>query len=597
MESFVAVRKAQLGLSASRQALISGVTAGLLLAFGIGTAIATIWLVIRSYSPAIYWDQWQIVDLLMRVHGHPTLRQLWSQHNEHRILVGRLFCFADFIFFHGRSISLLVEMLFVQLLQVMLFIFMLRRYSHIAKSAFISLTGLLLYCFFSFLQMENFSWGFQIVFVFAALASSATFAFAVCRSDLPGSSIRSNLLLAGALLAAFLAEASLANGLLVWPFLFLLAICLRFSRLEISIIALTGAAAIAAYLIGYQSPGYLSDPFVSIRHPLAVLKYVVTYLAFSWDPNVPNASAWPVFSESITFLAMAFVVFEAIRWFKSPQRNRLEAFLLVNMLFALATASVTALGRINLGYAQATGGRYQTYALMFWACFAILIALKLVSLGPNRAFLVTGAQVIALLLLLSVASRFNGIEAQAFERQARWNKGMAALQAHAYKSPDLALIYHTPQILPVYYSFLVQHGWTSKEHLPMNPVSVSASREAPRISGYQLSSGSRCAGYLDAAIQLPGKQAFAVSGWAWDKGSQRPPARIVLATSKGLVVASGVTGSPRPDVSKSFPPAHDANPGWTATMQSPGNGNYEAFAILGDGKSACPLQNSLTIHY
>jgi hypothetical protein len=574
----------------SRAAIASDILAVLIVVMGVLTAGVTIWLVVRSYSPAIYWDQWQVIDLLMRAQGHPTLRNLWEQHNEHRILIGRLFCFADVIFFGGKSVSLLVQIMLVQALHLALLLFLVRRYLEVGRSVSLSLAGLFAYCMFSPIQMENFVWGFQIGFVIAALASSATFALAVLHSGARERTIGPKLLFAAALCCAFVSEASLANGLLVWPFLFLLAVSLRFPRIEKWIVVLTGSVAIAAYMVGYRSPGYLSNPLSSLKHPLAVLKYVITYLAFSWDSNVPNPSNWPTVSESLTLLAMLIVIIGGIRRLRhGAWQAPFETFLLINMLFVLATATVTALGRITLGYSQATSGRYQTYALIFWACFAAWAATKLKSPNMSRLSLLT-AQTFALLLLLAMPARFDSIQAQAFDRQTRWNRGMQAVLHHAYSDPAIGLIYHHPQMIPAYMNFLAQHHWG-----PLQAFEVSTAREKPPVSGYQMAPQSRCVGYLDTAIELPRTTDLTVTGWAWDNKTQTPPPRVAIASSAGAVVAVGPTSSPRSDVSAILPRTAAAKTGWSVALHSPSNDHYKAFAIVDNGKSACPLQNSLTI--
>ena len=38
-----------------------------------------------------YWDQWELVPLLEKMHNHTlTLADLWAQHNEHRIIFPKI---------------------------------------------------------------------------------------------------------------------------------------------------------------------------------------------------------------------------------------------------------------------------------------------------------------------------------------------------------------------------------------------------------------------------------------------------------------------------------------------------------------------------
>src|SRR5215469_295984 len=94
--------------------------------FGVLTAAASAIIVIRTYSPIIQWDQWIVVNELMKHDGHISLPWLWEQHNEHRIPLGDLACYADLKFFGGRNVSLLYEIYFIQAMQALFLTWMFR---------------------------------------------------------------------------------------------------------------------------------------------------------------------------------------------------------------------------------------------------------------------------------------------------------------------------------------------------------------------------------------------------------------------------------------------------------------------------------------
>src|SRR5260370_41738522 len=119
-----------------------------ILLFSIFTAIAMAYVVYETYTPVIFWDQWTIVNDLIQSHGHPSIRQVWSQHNEHRIPFGRLACYADLKFFKGKNVSLIVEIFIVQAFEALLLTWMFRRYSGLAKAAKITAAGF--FTFFMF---------------------------------------------------------------------------------------------------------------------------------------------------------------------------------------------------------------------------------------------------------------------------------------------------------------------------------------------------------------------------------------------------------------------------------------------------------------
>ena len=92
---------------------------------GLGAIIASAYIVITTYSPLPHWDEWSLFDHLAKGGGW-SLPWLWAQHNEHRILVTKLFFLFDVEFFHGTQKFLLICIFLVQLLQVALLSWSLR---------------------------------------------------------------------------------------------------------------------------------------------------------------------------------------------------------------------------------------------------------------------------------------------------------------------------------------------------------------------------------------------------------------------------------------------------------------------------------------
>ena len=83
---------------------------------GIGSGIASAYLVVTTYSPVPHWDEWALFYDL--ANGVKSLGWLWQQHNEHRILTTRLLFLLDVELFHGTQIFLLAAIFLTQLLQV-----------------------------------------------------------------------------------------------------------------------------------------------------------------------------------------------------------------------------------------------------------------------------------------------------------------------------------------------------------------------------------------------------------------------------------------------------------------------------------------------
>ncbi len=82
-----------------------------ILAGGVLTALYSSYIVVVSYSSLPYWDGWAEIDF-PATGGMSTLEWIWAQHNEHRLLLSRLFMLADLHWFHARQ-TLLLATIFV----------------------------------------------------------------------------------------------------------------------------------------------------------------------------------------------------------------------------------------------------------------------------------------------------------------------------------------------------------------------------------------------------------------------------------------------------------------------------------------------------
>ncbi len=366
----------------------ANIFAGIVVALGVVATATSIWLVVHAYSPVLFWDQWELIRTLMDSHGHPAFRDFWAQHNEHRIVTGRLFGFADLYLFGGRNVSLFAEIIAFQCCHLALLLFAIRRFGSLPRRVYVTLSGFLLYCLFSPIQMENFVWAFQTVFVLCSLLASACCVGALCHARRAARPEHSGgfAFLALAAGCAFVAEITEANGLVAWVVLLFLAFALRFSRREKIVLFVVAALAIAVYFVGYKSPSPPGAIAQALRHPGQVFHFIVTYLGRSWDPQLPNASAWPSVSESLTAIAIVGTIVSSVWCLWKPRAfSPLQIALLGEMLFVLGTAASTALGRMQFGGLQgATAIRYQTPALIFWVSLAAVIALQ-VRLEPDRS--------------------------------------------------------------------------------------------------------------------------------------------------------------------------------------------------------------------
>ena len=70
---------------------------------GLLTAAAAMYMVIASYSNLPSTDGWEQIDIAMRGMNPLSPAWLWQQHNEHRMVIPKLFLAADLLGFGPRK--------------------------------------------------------------------------------------------------------------------------------------------------------------------------------------------------------------------------------------------------------------------------------------------------------------------------------------------------------------------------------------------------------------------------------------------------------------------------------------------------------------
>jgi hypothetical protein len=321
-------------------------------------------LMVRGYLKCPFWDEWWVIAQIAHGESPRSLSWLWSQHNEHRILFPRLLIWLDVAFFGAKNISLSVFAFTVQGAHWVLWIVAVRRWGPVDRSLRWMMQGLFGYCLFCPTQVENFVWAFQFSFLFTFFLATLSF-FCVLLLDEAKAPRR---LFIVPILAVVLATCTLASGLLVWPFLIALACMQKVGRKRLVALVFIAVVCFLAYFIGYQTPSYHSSVTASLQRPGSLLRYVLTFFGTSWWFLLPHLA------RAIAFLAIGgSLVLTVVSLRRETPRNKLELLLFVEIGFLLATAFVTALGRVSLGVGQASSSRYQTPAMLFWACFVTLL--------------------------------------------------------------------------------------------------------------------------------------------------------------------------------------------------------------------------------
>lgn len=351
-------------------------------------------LIVCAYTPCPFWDEWVVIDQISKGNGPQSWHWLWAQQNEHRIVLTRLLIWVDLYIFGGRNVSLFVETFLLQTLHLISLCWIVERYTN--ELAFVkrSIQGLFAFALFHPNQLENFTWSFQVSFVFPfVLGTLALIAVAFFHRWKHLSLVM--ILVAG---APMVAAMNLAAGLLIGPPVIALAIVRRLPRRFI--VGLSGAwiMSTGTYLYGYHRMGSDLPFYVVLTHVKGIFVYVLTYFGASWTEILPHKE------RTIAFFSLLIYVGILIRRLKRrAQVNDLEWFLLAECLLMVIIAFATAWGRLQFGVGQAFASRYQTPAMIYWAALGALILIRFDKHWPSKFAL---AQVCLLSIMLASMATF-----------------------------------------------------------------------------------------------------------------------------------------------------------------------------------------------
>ncbi len=327
-----------------------------------------------KYSVEVpFWDQWDLVPFLAKLHqGTLTFADLYSQHNEHRILFPRIIMLAlarvtDWNTSYEIGVNVVLGIAIFAVL-----VSQLRATASLTGGAgwqwLIPVVALIA---FSLAQWENWLWGWQLQIFLNVLAVAAGMSFL---SNPPFTWKR----FAGALMMGIVATYSFANGVAYWfsglvALLSLIAGAPEGKKIHVRgliVWVITGTAVVASYLYGYVKPSYHPSLWVIVQQPLVFLRYEATYLFATVAPNPLT------FLLTLPALAAACYFGWVLVRSKAIPLGVLAPYLGMSS-YALASAFITGVGRAGLGAGQAGQSRYITISFPLWISVVVLLWLYL----------------------------------------------------------------------------------------------------------------------------------------------------------------------------------------------------------------------------
>ena len=533
---------------------------------------------VHAYYPVPIWDEWTFVPLIERFYaGQLRLADFWAQLNEHRPFLLRILYLLDYAFFYGSKVFLFIMIYVIQATHVALLSWLLMRYADISRSARMIGVCVIVILLFSAAQTETLYWAIGVQFSAVAFFATAIFLSLGAAASRVVRNRHAVLFVALAILLATATTGTLASGILIWPLMVALALWLRLPSKYAIAIAVVGTTLIGLYLKDYEPVNIHADPIKSLWSMDKVFIYVAAYLG---SPGKVLGTGACVFIGVVGFGMASATLLHLLLCREPPMHIR--GALAANLIFLMATAFLTGLGRINFGLEQALSSRYITMALTFWSVLLIywLIVLSRV---PRQGSSAIQAGICAAFGLIA------GIELLTQEQNSRiflrtkpeLDKASLALLLDVRAEELLnTLHWYPPQLVEL------------AEVLRAHKLSIFSDRSFELVGHrledrFTLREPTKCLGFFDRVKVVRGENRFAtVDGWAWDLEKEGLFDLVAIGGGDGRILGVAYTGSLRPDVVSVVPNVRSLYSGWSG-LTFVGNGLLTAFGIDLTARTQC----------
>lgn len=489
---------------------------------------------VRAYSPVPFWDMWNDYLGFYVKASSGEWSAWWAQHNEHRLVLARLFFWLDLALLQGTVWFLILVNYLLLALVCVVFLLAWREQSggKVGPGGWFLVAWL-----FSWLQHENLTWGFQSQFILAQLLPLTAFYLLHKSVSEERHSLR---YFSAATLSGFLAIGSMANGVLTLPLMTLFCVLVRCGWRRCCFLAVLSILSLWVYFYGYTAPGGHGSLGHALReNPGGLIQYVLAYVGGPFYYLARGGAIGLMLAKvagGLLILSSAVFAWQSL---KNPKRSSLQLAMLFFILYVGGTAFGTAGGRLIFGVEQALSSRYMTPALMAWAALIVLSA-PLILAGARWA---VGSVLLALLVAM-LPQQLTALESK---RDVLFERNVAALAielgvkdqtqiGHVFPNADWALsLAKVP----------VERNLSIFGLPPLADLREGIGQQ----SGRKSDPVRECLGHLDEIQEVPEDRRFVrIRGWIFDPSTQQQPETLSIVDGDGKAVGFALLGQPRPDV-------------------------------------------------
>jgi hypothetical protein len=491
----------------------------------------------KNYSSIPFWDMWDgYLDFYTKVSAGDW-SSWWAQHNEHRIVLARIFFWLDIRYLHGQGWLLII--LNYLLLSFAAAVFVMLGKKMLDQNEDRYLLWFLVAWMFFWSQHENLTWGFQSQFFLAYLLPLISI---ILLWQSHQSKKSDTLYFILSLLAAIASVGSMANGIIALPLLFVYSLFLKISWRRSFLIFVLSLLCLALYLYGYQAPpGHGSLVTVVKNDFFTLLRYMARYLGSPFASIISDHS-FKFIAEILGFFILFFTPYSLVNDYLKEKTKDLNFALLTFVVYVIATSFLTAGGRLLFGLDQAFSGRYTTPAIMVWSVIFLILAQ---SLRNKRKVMVFVLGFVLICMLPMQLKALKNMNTELTKRR------VAAL--------SLALnLEDEDQIKSIFPS--AKWGLELSKVPNERGYSIFGYGDIYQLKKFLKSSqrlnikdSNSCLGNLDVIKKLENNNNYYfISGWIYDKNGSSSLKSLKIFNHSGLPTGVGFFGIKRVDVSKAF---------------------------------------------
>jgi hypothetical protein len=491
----------------------------------------------KNYSHIPIGDMWNgYLEFYSKVSSGDW--SAWSaQHNEHRIVIARIFFWLDIKYLHGQGRILIIVNYLLLSFATAVIVMAGKKLLDQKKDQYL-LWFLVAWMFF-WSQHENLTWGFQSQFFLAFLLPLVSILLLWQSHQ---SSKLDKVYFTLSLLTGVACIGSMANGVIALPLLFVYSLFLKVSWRRSLLLFIFSVLCLFLYFYGYQPPSGHGSLVAAIKTDFfGLFRYMARYLGSPFASVIGGKSFRPVV-EVLGFFVIFFTAYQLVKNYIEGKVESLNFALLTFAAYVIATAFVTAGGRLIFGLDQALSGRYTTPAIMMWSVIFLILA----QLAKNKRNLMTIALGTLLICMLPYQIKVTQ------NKTSDLTEGSVAALSLALNLED------EDQIKSIFPSakWALEVSKTSRE----NGYSIFGYGDIYQLSKFIKSSqkldiedSNSCLGNLDVIKKLkPNNDYYFISGWIRDKNVKSSLKILKIFDDSGLPVGAGFVGIKRADVSKIF---------------------------------------------